>query len=114
MLDREERYGFRAGEKDAGLILPVVIDDGESFPVEIQEIQCERIHEFANPFMRPDSPRQEALADYLRQRFCQAIEQALTAVPQFDPKWATLAGEQFKARFQIHTQHQSTLPRQLL
>lgn len=114
MLEREAQCGFRSGGKDAGLILPVVIDDGDSFPAEVQAIQSQNLHEFANPFMLPDSPKQEALADYLRQRFCHDIEQALPAVPQFDPSWLTVAGGRFQSRFQVYVGQQNTVPKLML
>ncbi len=110
MLDREGRCGFRTEANTAGLIFPVIIDDGESFPAEVQAIQSERIHDFANPFMRPDSPKQEALADLLRSRFCPDIHHALPKVPQFDPAWASLASGHFRSSFQISIETQTTLP----
>lgn len=39
MLRREQKYGFRKVEKPGGLIFPVVICDGQSFPSQLRKIQ---------------------------------------------------------------------------
>ena len=86
MSARERAAGLRTQGNPGGLIVPLVIDDGDLFPAEIQAIQSERIHNFANPFMRPDSPRQEELAEIIRTRVCPSVERMLQSVPEFDPK----------------------------
>lgn len=65
MYAREKATGLRTQENPSGLIVPLTIDDGNQFPAEIQEIQSQKLHNFANPFMRPDSPKQEDLAEVL-------------------------------------------------
>lgn len=106
---REQQCGLRSPATPGGLILPLVIDDGDSFPAEIQAIQAERIQDFANPFMRPDSPRQEELAEQLR-LWCPCVEQALARVRAYDPAWEALAIDQFRQRFQVRVAAQITLP----
>jgi hypothetical protein len=98
-------------EKPDGLDHTRRIDDGECFPAEIQAMQGERLHEFANPFMQPNSPKQELLADVMSKRFCASIERTLQAtVPPYHPKWEHVAHKQFEGVFRIHTQSQKTVP----
>ncbi len=106
---REQQCGMRTPANPDGLILPLVIDDGDTFPAEIQAIQTKRIHDFANPWMRPDSPRQEELAEHLR-LWCPCVEDALRRVSAYDPAWETLAQDQFRHRFQARGAAQTTLP----
>ena len=106
---REQQCGLRTLAIPDGLILPLVIDDGDSFPAEIQRIQSKRIHDFANPCMRPDSPRQEELAEQLR-LWCPCVERALKRVRAYDPAWETLAHDQFRHRFQVNVAAQTTVP----
>lgn len=73
-------------------------------------MQAEPLHKFANPFIRIDSPKQEALAEILKDRVCPMIEKALTKVPAFDPAWEQIAHKQFEHMFQIHVQTQKTVP----
>jgi len=74
-------------------------------------MQGERLHEFANPFMQPNSPKQELLADVMSKRFCASIERTLQAtVPPYHPKWEHVAHKQFEGVFRIHTQSQKTVP----
>jgi hypothetical protein len=110
MHNRERQANFRTPANPYGLIIPVVIDDGKLFPKEVQAMQCEPIHEFANPFIRIDSPKQEALADLLRNRVCPTIERALARVPSFDSKWEQEAHAHFSHMFQINAQTQTTVP----
>jgi hypothetical protein len=73
---REKLLGFRTAANPDGLTLPFIIDDGDSFPPEVQSIQGEKITILHTPFIRPDSPRQEAFAEYLR-RWCPCVERAM-------------------------------------
>lgn len=110
MHHRERLAQFRTATNPSGLIIPVAIDDGETFPEEVRAMQCEAIHQFANPFIRVDSPKQEALAEFLRERLCPAIESALRRVPAFDPSWEELAHQQFEHMFRVRVRAQTSLP----
>jgi hypothetical protein len=110
MHHREKTANLRTPENPWGLIIPVVIDDGNCFPPEVKAMQGEQLHSFANPFMRPDSPKQEAMAEVLRHKLCASIERALAATPAFDPAWEQVAHKQFEGVFKIHMQSQNTVP----
>ena len=110
MTEREKAAGLRTQGNPSGLIVPLVIDDGDQFPPEIQAIQSEKIHDFANPFMRPDSPKQEALAEVIRTRVCPSIERMLQEAPKFDPTWETVAHQKFRDTFRIQLEEQLTVP----
>jgi hypothetical protein len=110
MREREKKNNFRTAMNPCGLIFPVVIDDGECFPAEIQEIEGLAFHEFANPFIRSDSPKQEALAGILKTTVCPAIENALKTVPKYNEAWETVSFKNFEKMFQIRTQAQTTVP----
>jgi len=114
MHDRERTGNLRTSTNPWGLIIPVVIDDGNCFPAEVQAMQGESLHDFANPFMRPDSPKQEAMADVLRTKCCASIERALTLAPPYDPAWEQIAHKQFEGVFQVHMQSQKTVPSLIL
>lgn len=109
MHHREKQLGYRTPANPNRLILPMVLNDGNCFPPEVQAMQSKAIHAFANPFMRTDSPRQEEFAECLR-KWCPCIEQTLETVPAYDPSWETLAHDQFKETFRIAVAKQKTLP----
>lgn len=109
MCHREEITGWRTRARPDVLILPMVIDDGNCFPPQVQKMQAEKIHDFANPCMCRDGPSQEAFAARLK-NWCPRIEQALKTVPNFDPNWETLNHDQFTAMFQIEVAKLKTLP----
>lgn len=106
---REKHVSYRTPTTPDVLILPFIIDDGESFDPDVQVMQGERIHEFANPWIRPDSPRQEEFTEYLK-RWCPRVERALQSVPPFDPTWEGLNQQQFSTMFRIKVKQQKTLP----
>jgi hypothetical protein len=109
MRDREERCKFRCSSNPAVLILPFVYDDGDCFPVEVREMQPKAIHDYANPFVRPDSPSFEIFSEVLRGE-CPRLEEALRSVPPFNPEWEKVAYQQFRERFRIQVAAQTSLP----
>lgn len=110
MHHRERSEHLRTTSNPWGLIIPVIIDDGDCFPMEIRQMQSEGIHEYANPFMRSDSPKQEALAERLRTRLCPAICTAMHQVPPFNPEWERMAHDGFSSMFEVHAQAQTAVP----
>ena len=110
MHHRETAVNMRTPANPFGLIIPIVIDDGNCFPQEVQAMQGQPFHAFANPFIRTDSPKQEELAEVLKDKLCTPIENALARAPKYDPNWETIAHKQFAGVFQIQTQSQATVP----
>jgi hypothetical protein len=110
MRSREKNSGLRTVAKPHGLIIPVVIDDGDTFPEEIRQIQSQPLHEFANPFIRMDSPKQEQLAELLRTTICGTIQHALKNVPEFDSAWEVSADQSFGDTFRIQSAAQTNVP----
>jgi TIR domain len=110
MLHREKQTGFCCQANPSGLILPIVIDDGDCFPSEIQAIQSKQtFHEFANPCMCLDSPKQENFAGAIKV-WIPEIELALRQAPPLDPNWENVAHEEFLHLFEIKTQRQTAVP----
>ena len=109
MHHREKLVGYRTPAQPSVLILPVVIDDGDFFPPEVQDMQGESIHRFAITCMCTNGPRQEEFAAHLKE-WCPRVEQAMEAIPTYDPAWEELAQEQFTEMFRIKVAAQRTLP----
>jgi hypothetical protein len=109
MHHREKFVGYRTPAQPSVLILPLVIDDGTSFPPEVQDMQGESIHSFAITCMCPDGARQEEFAAHLKQ-WCPRVEQALQTIPPYDPAWEAVAHAQFTEMFRIKVGAQKTLP----
>ncbi|MCK0143007.1 toll/interleukin-1 receptor domain-containing protein [Aliiroseovarius sp. F20344] len=110
MHEREKSGNLRCAANPWGVIVPVTIDDGNCFPAEVQAMQSEPLHCFANPFMRPDSESQEKMAEQMRTKLCDSIETAMGKVPPYNPSWETIAHEQFEGAFKIKMESQVTLP----
>lgn len=110
MFHREQEAGFRTLENPSRLIVPVVIDDGDSFPNEIQELSCKLMHQFSNPYLVKGSETQFELAEFIRIELCPVIESALRSVPEFDPSWENFSLAHFSDRFRIQASTQKRLP----
>jgi hypothetical protein len=110
MYDREQKAHLRTAANPWGLIIPVVIDDGDHFPPEIRQIQADYIHDFANPFIRFGSPKQQAFAERLHTKLCPSIQAALGNVPPFDPDWEQINLNQFEKVFLIKAVSQTVVP----
>lgn len=109
MLEREQQCQFRCSANQSVLIIPFVYDDGECFPVEVRSMQPKEIHEYANPYVRPDSPKYVDFTEVLRKE-CPRLVAALRTAPPFNPDWEQIAYEQFRDRFRIQAATQATLP----
>ena len=109
MHHREKLLGYRTPTQAGVLILPLAIDDGDSFPPEVQDMQAEGIHQFAQPFMSAEGALQEAFAAHIKE-WCPRIERALQTIPSFDPAWEELAQEEFAKQFEVKMETQTTVP----
>jgi hypothetical protein len=109
MHHREKERRYRTVDNENVLILPLVIDDGKSFPPEVQKMQAEDIHDFANPFMQANSRNQEEFTEWLR-KWCPRVVNAVETVPQFETAWEQLGHDQFNEMFRIKSETQRTLP----
>ncbi len=110
MYHREQLAKLRTRENPKGLIIPIVIDDGDCFPNEIKEMHPKKMHKFANPFIGRETKEQMELAEFLRINVCPIIDEALKRVPPYDPNWETIAHDQFEDKFRIKIQEQSSVP----
>jgi hypothetical protein len=110
MYDREKENNMRTQQNPFGLIIPVVIDDGDCFPIEVKAMQYEGLHKYANPFICLNSPRQEELAEVIKEKICPVIEKGLDKIPKFDPDWENVTFKKFKDQFKITVQTQTNLP----
>ena len=63
MLAREKETGCRTAENSYGLVVPMVIHDGEDFPQDLEHVQRIELKRVYNTRMRRDSARAEELSD---------------------------------------------------
>ncbi|MCK5269160.1 MAG: toll/interleukin-1 receptor domain-containing protein [Sedimentisphaerales bacterium] len=110
MFHREKLVGFRTINNPSRLIIPVIIDDGDCFPREVQEMNCESMHDFANPFILKDTEKHTDMAEFLRKKVCPVIEKALSEVPDYDSSWNDITHKQIEHLFEIQAKTQKTLP----
>lgn len=109
MLERERLYGYGMAKNKNSLIVPFVIDDGDSFPPEIQAIQSVKIHKFANPFIRPGSSRHFDFAEELKGT-CPRIASIIQAAPPYDPSLEKRSFLTFEKEFKIASQTHKKVP----
>ena len=111
MLAREKEANLRTDEKPHGVIVPVFIHDGNSFPPDLQHIQPFEIQPCFNPRMARNSPRAEELDAALAAK-APAIAASISNAPAWRKKWAKEASAAFYDRFHRHAQAvQTSVPR---
>jgi len=98
MLSREREKGQRPNGDRYGLVIPVVIHDGESFPEELNYIQRMDIKCCYNTRMRLDSPKAEELSEVI-DRHAGGIASAIEQAPAWQPEWQTATAEEFFATY---------------
>jgi hypothetical protein len=109
MCERERRLGYRTAADPRSLIFPVVINDGDRFPPDIRAIQNHPLQAHSNIDIQPKSPEQTALTESIR-LWSESLITPLENPPPCDDAWATIAHDQFRDTFRIHTGVQTTVP----
>jgi TIR domain len=111
MLARERHVGCRGAGNAFGLIVPVIIHDGQDFPNTLDYIEKLEIQSFYNTRMRKDSELAEQLSEALKvhaRGFASAIENA----PPWRPDWPAEAAEAlFEAFYRPADPSQNRVPR---
>jgi len=111
MLAREKQSNMRGVGNSRGLVIPVVIHDGEEFPNSLCDIQRIDIQSCFNVRMAVDSRRAEDL-DAILAREARAFAKALECAPRWQEHWtATAVREFYNQHFQSVPAEQRRLPR---
>ena len=109
MYRREQELRKVSGRISRRLILPFVLNDGDSFPAEVRAIQSVGIHRFANPTWRPETRRHAKFSDVIF-KHCPDIERALNEAPRFQPAWEEFSLQGFQEMFDFQVQEQTVVP----
>jgi len=94
MLARERQANMRGAGNSRGLVIPVVIHDGEDFPNSLGDIQRIDIQSCFNVRMAIDSRRAEDL-DAILAKEARAFARALECAPGWQEHWAINAAREF-------------------
>jgi hypothetical protein len=94
MRAREDACGHGTPNQPGGLIVPVVIHDGEDFPLEVRHIQVADFQDIVNVHMAPNSATAEELARRVA-KWAPDVRAAVHRAPEFDPAWISIAATSF-------------------
>lgn len=86
MLAREHSRERGRGEPSYGLVIPVVIHDGNDFPESLSHVQRLDIQPFYNTRMRSDSEMAAALGRELSLH-APGLAAAISGAPEWQPRW---------------------------
>lgn len=88
MRQRERHLGLHTSANTAGLIYPIVLGDGDSFPLDARRTQQQRdLKQYAYPYRQfRDSQKYLAFHDTVQQ-IALDFAQLLTCVPTWNPDW---------------------------
>ena len=111
MVERENSVGYPRRTGGYGLIIPVVIHDGESMPPRISGIQKIEIQKCFNVRMSADSSKAEELDDRLNDAAA-GIATAIDKAPAWKKDWKIQAMNKFyKEFYKGQTSKQARLPK---
>ena len=97
MLARAQSEGAQSGDA-GGLVVPVVIHDGQDIPEKLQAIQSLPLQTLSNPRMTKDSATGEELSEKIR-AWVPDVKLAIESAPQWHQEWVGLATEDFQNLF---------------
>lgn len=109
MLDRESKTGARTVRNKYGLVIPVVVQDGESIPQKLSAQQL-IVKGYYNEHLVPNGEKAEKLGDLLTEH-AGGIAAAIRAAPKWRAEWPRKAGVRLLGAFNRQERSQRSLPR---
>jgi hypothetical protein len=98
MFQREKSLGLEGRDENYGLLIPVRLGDGLTFPDLIGRVQHVDFEEFTNPDLPPGSPSAAGFNQRLR-KLAQAIGRTLPRVPdECSDQWNEFTGDEYLSR----------------
>lgn len=95
MFEREKKLGLEGRDENYGLLIPVRLGDGLTFPDLIGRVQYIDFEEFADPDLPIGSPRAAEFNRRLKQ-LAQAIGRTLPQVPaDCSQEWHEFTGDEY-------------------
>jgi hypothetical protein len=95
MLEREKRLGLEGHDENYGLLIPVRLGDGLTFPDVITRVQYHDFVDFADPDLPNGSTRASNFNDSIK-KLVQIIRDTLPRVPEeCSEDWLTFTGGDF-------------------
>jgi len=95
MLEREQNLGLIGNDDNYGLLIPVRLGDGQSFPTIVGRVQYQDFEKYADPDLPAGSLRATEFNDLLRQ-LAKTIARTLPRVPlDCCDSWLELTGDPF-------------------
>lgn len=111
MLAREQEAGCRTPQNKYGLIVPVIVHDGDNLPHELSIAQRLHIQDFYDTRMRRDGSKAERLSESIAAH-ARGIAAAIENAPQWQENWSQQAAEQlFDTYYAAAEASQRTVPR---
>lgn len=110
MLARERQAKIRTIEKPHGIVVPVLIHDGERFPNDLGHIQQYQLQRYFNVRMAKTGQRAEELDATLSQH-APAIARCIENAPMWQKQWPQNAASELLALYRNTELVQSTVPR---
>ena len=98
MLARERETGLRSKENANGIVILIIVHDGETNPHHLNKIQTVENIEYFNPKMRKDGKKSERFYDKLK-KHAESIAELIENAPPWKPEWETQAADEFLALF---------------
>jgi hypothetical protein len=106
MMAREKLLNFRTKDQPHGLIVPVIIHDGEDFRDVLRPIQPFEICELTFLNLSPTCPKAQKLEGVIKQ-IAIRVAQAIRLAELFNPNWEDIVCDEFMKLFDERGQRRS-------
>lgn len=110
MMVREQKYDCRTPQNQYGLIIPVVVHDGDEIPEPLGVAQAMDIKTCYNTRMRRDGAKAEELSDKIVEH-ARGIAIAITKAPKWQEDWPIQAAQQLFNKYYKAEASQRRVPR---
>ena len=109
MLEREIVTGWKTEQNSRALVVPVIIQDGETLPINLSIVQGLDIKDYFKARMREDSREAEELDTKIKS-VASAIAKCINNVPEWKNDWQIKAVNQFYNLFYKGPNPEQTQP----
>jgi hypothetical protein len=110
MLDREKKHNARTVKNKYGLVIPIIVHDGESIPKVLASAQRLDTKDYFFAHMPSDSSKAAALEGLIATH-AKGIAEAIRRAPRWEKNWPIRAAARLLSAFEHRQGSQRTLPR---
>jgi hypothetical protein len=97
MMERERHLGLEGCDENYGLLIPVRLGDGSTFPDLVGRVEYHEFSDFADPDL-PRGSERASNCNFSLKKLAQVVRRTLLKVPDWCESWQNFTGDDFFQR----------------